>query len=280
MKLSKYEIPYPILGIKGAFNENAQVSHEMELRSTQTEYEITLKISIDDPEILELIRNGNALYACEVDCPKTFYRKTFKSQDNGFKVTIPKVSLVGNVQIFLSVVIEKDIQEYQNSNFNQRFYQGYKFNLSKGHMLAFLGETTFNADIKYNELTSLGSIIDVKPDPNSKFAYFEFNNELILIMLPQSEFDNFRKSNNHFYSDITHASIVQCALISALSSFKDYHDTLWAQTLKVRVQNDSKLSKFSNLDELSNKEIMEMVSIIMVNPNQRMFGKLSKLVED
>lgn len=275
MKLSNFAIPYPILGINGAFKEDVVCESNLEFESKKEEYVFKVSLSIDDPTILGYIRDGYAQYACEMDCAKTFYRHIYKSSEPSFHLKIPKKMFVGKVQVFLSVVVVKNIAEYQNENFNQRFYAGYRFNLTQGHMLAFFEQRTFNADIKYNELNALGTIMEVKADQKSKFTYFDFGGEMITIFLPQSEFENFMRSNNHTLSDITHASIVQCALISALTSYKEYSNTLWAQTLKARVQNDNKLLRFANLGELSNKEIVEMVSIMMDNPNRRMFEKLN-----
>ena len=281
MKLSNYSIPYPILGIAGAFNDNVLIKKELSFESTKDNYIFKITLTTDDPTLLQLIREGKASYACEIDSPKTFFRETYKSKDPSFSITIPKVSLIGNdVSLFYSIVVNEDITDYKNNNFNQRFYEGYKFNLSKGHMLAYFGRDTFNADIKYEELNALGSIMEVKVDVNSKFTYFDFGSDLITIFLPPSEYDSFRKSNNHTLSDITHASIVQCALISALNAYKENANTLWAQTLNVRVQNDKKLEKFCALGDLTSKEITEMVSVILDNPNKRLFAKLNTLMNE
>ena len=281
MKLSNYSIPYPILGIEGAFNENVLLKKELSFESTKENYIFKVNLMTDDPILLQMVSEGKASYACEVDSPKTFFRETYKSKVPSFSVTIPKGSLVGNdVSLFFSIVVNENITDYKNNNFNQKFYEGYKFNLSQGHMLAYFGREIFNADIKYEELNAVGSIMEVKVDVNSKFTYFDFGGDYITIFLPQSEYDNFRKSNNHTLSDITHASIVQCALTSALNVYKENATTLWAQTLNVRVQNDKKLEKFVALGDLSSKEIAEMVSIILDNPNKRMFSKLNTLMND
>lgn len=281
MKLSNYAIPYPILGIEGAFNENVLIKKDLNFESTKDNYIFKITLTTDDPTLLQLVNEGKASYACEIDSPKTYFREIYKSKEASFSITIPKVSLVGDdVSLFFSIVVNEDITDYKNDNFNQRFYEGYKFNLSRGHMLAYFGRDTFNADIKYEELNALGSIMEVKVDVNSKFTYYDFGGDFITIFLPQSEYDNFRKSNNHTLSDITHASIVQCALTNALNAFKENATTLWAQTLKVRIQNDKRLEKFTALGDLSNKEIAEMVSIILDNPNKRMFAKLNTLMND
>ena len=274
MKISDFAIPYPILGIPGAFNDSVQIEKDLGFESSQNDYIFKITLSIDDETILGFINDKKAAYACEVDCGKSYYRQAFLSHDPSFNISIPKTSLVGNVQLFFSIVVIEEIENYKNKNFNQRFYENYKFNLSKGHMLAYFGQRQFNADIKYDELKALGSIMEVKADSNTPYTYFDFGGEKITIFLPQSEFDNFIKSNNHTLSDITHASIVQCALVSAISAYKENSNTLWAQTLRIRVQNESKLEKFTALEELTGKEIMELVSVILDNPNRRMFNRL------
>lgn len=280
MKLSNYAIPYPILGIKGAFNDNVLLKNDLRFESKKDNYVFTVELKTDDPQIHELIKQGKAQYSCEVDCTSTYYRKAFLSPTPIFDITIPKVSLVGRVPFFFSIVVTEDIDKYKNDNFNQKFYAGYSFNLSKGHMLAYFGQRIFDADIKYNELKALDSIMEVKPDEKANYTYFDFSDAKIRIFLPKTDYDNFVRSNNHTYSDITHASIVQCALVSAISSYKGYASTVWARTLNIRVQNEPNLKKFTDLGSLNNKEIMEMVSIILKNPNQRMFNKLNSLAND
>lgn len=280
MKMSEFSIPYPILGINGAFNDNVSIESNLDFEKSASDYTFKVSLKLDEPVITKLINEGKASYACEVDCVKTYYRETYMSKKPNFAIAIPRTSLVGSVQFFFSVVVTDEIVDYISDNFNQKFYAGYKFNLGKGHMLAYFGQATFDARIKYDELNALGSIMEVKVDANSKFTYYDFGGEKITIFLPQSEYDNFRKSNNHTLSDITHASIVQCALISALSSYKDNSTTLWAKTLEIRVQNDKKLEKFADLGDLTNKEIMEMVSIILDNPNRRMFSRLNSQIDE
>ena len=108
MKLSNFARPYPILGIKGAFNDNAQVSFNLDVEHVKENFVFKVALSLDDPAILGLIKAKRASYAFEIDCVKTYFRKVFKSPDQSFEVEIPKVSLVGrNIPIFLSVVVEK-----------------------------------------------------------------------------------------------------------------------------------------------------------------------------
>ena len=280
MKISDFAIPYPILGIEGAFSNEINIAYDVEFESYPDKYNFNISFTLNEPNILELIQEGKASYACEMDCAKTFFRETYKSQEANFTVSIPKTAVVGDVLLFLSVVVESDIKDYCSENFNQKFYAGYKFNLSKGHMLAYFGQEKFNANIKYDELKAIGSIMEVKVDAKSKFTYYDFGGDMITIFLPQTEYNNFRRTNNHTLSNITHASIVQCALISALSSYKENSNTLWAQTLKIRVQNESKLEKFVSLEDLNHKEIMEMVSIILDNPNYRMFNTLNAQINE
>ena len=65
-----------------------------------------------------------------------------------------------------------------------------------------------------------------------------------------------------------------------MTLYKEYANTVWARTLNIRVQNEPKLKKVTDLGSLNNKEIMEMVSIILKNPNQRMFSKLNTLASE
>ncbi len=226
---------------------------------------------------MSLIANDKASFSCEVDCAKTYYREVFLTKEKDFVIEIERTSLVGNVQFFFSVVATKAIEGYKNPNYNQRFYSGYKFNLQKGHLLSYLGERTFNADIKYDELKAIGSIVEVKEDTVEKFTHFDFTGDKIRIFLPSEEFTNFNRSNNNLLADITHASIVQCGLISALYTFKQHKNTLWAKTLIMRVKTDAKLKQFENLEDLDGLQISQLVDALLENANKRMFATIDNI---
>lgn len=274
MKLTNYIIPYPVLGLEGAFNEGCEVNVSLEFETTTSLFKFHVNMELNDKTILTLINDGKANFACEIDCSKTFFRRVFNYNKNTFTIEIPRTSLVGDVNFFFSVVVLENINDYFNSNMNSRYYSGYKFNLQKGCLLAYFGERTFNADIKYDELKAIGSIVEVKEDPNEKYTYFDFSGEKIRIFLPQEEFQNFNRSNNNLLSDITHASIVQCSLISALNAYKEHKHTLWAQTLKVRTKTDNNLKQFENLEDLDGRQVAQLVNLLLDNANKRMFATL------
>ena len=281
MKLTDFAIPYPILGIDGHFEDGCTCEHSFDMTLTKSYYNFNIKLKMDNATILNLIQEGKAVYACEVDCSKTFFRKVYTTQEDSFTVQIPRVNLVGkDISFFLSVVLVKDVNAYKNPQFNQRFYAGYSFNLGIGDMLAYFGTEKFNANIKYDELRSVGSIVEVKEDKKNDFTYFDFSSDKIRIFLPTDEFRDFKLTNNHNLADITHASIVQCALTSALFSYKENKNTDWAQILRMRVKNDKKLKEFENLEDLTSLQISKMVSIILDNSNKRMFDKLKMLQKE
>ena len=277
MKLTKFVMPYPVLGIEGAFEDNCVVNSTMTFETTLTKFVFHIHLQMDDEMIMSLIQDDKASFSCEVDCAYAYYRKVFLSKEMGFVIEIERTSLVGNVQFFFSVVATKAIEGYKNPNNNQRFYSGYKFNLQKGHLLSYLGERTFNADIKYDELKAIGSIVEVKEDPQEQYTHFDFTGDKIRIFLPSEEFTNFNRSNNNLLADITHASIVQCGLISALYSFKQHQNTLWAKTLVMRIKTDSKLKPFEHLEDLDGLQISQLVDALLENANKRMFATIDTL---
>ncbi len=277
MKLTKFVLPYPVLGINGAFDDNCVVDSKMTLETTQENFIFHIILKMDDDIIKHLINEKKASFSCEIDCVKTYYRKVLFSSITEFQVQIPRISLVGRVQLFFSVVVIQPIEKYKNPNFNQRFYGGYSFDLMKGDLLSFLGDISMNADIKYNELKAIGSLVEVKKDTKTNYTYSEFSGDKIRIFLPIDEFNNFNYSNNKRFADITHASIVQCALISALYQFANHKNTLWAETLLTRIKLDSKLKKFENLEDLDDKQISKLVNILLDNANRRMFSTIKVL---
>lgn len=277
MKLTKFMFPYPVLGLEGAFKDACRAESSMTFETEPESFCFNIEFEIDDLTILSMIQAGTAAFACEVDCAKTYYREIFKTKLTKFRITIPRVSLVGQVNFFFSVVLLDSVDGYTSENFNEHFYTGYKFNLQKGHLLAYLGERVFNANIKYDELKAIGSIVEVKEDPHQDHTYYDFSSEKIRIFLPSEDFANFNRSNNPSWADITHASIVQCGLISALHEFKAYSRKEWAQTLRLRVKTEPALANFENLEDLDAAQISQLVNILLENPNKRMFETIDTL---
>lgn len=280
MNLTKYVLPYPVLGINGDFISTDAVTSSLDMQITETYYRFTVTFQIQNKTILNLVKKGFAKFSCEADCSRTYYREAFESDKNQFSFQIKRTSLVGDVSLFFSIVAVQPIQDYTNPNFNPKFYENYKFNLQKGQLLAFFGQATFKADIKYEELRAVGSIIEVTNKPTTNFMYFDFENDKIRIILPEEEYKNFNAHNNTQTADIIHASIVQSALISALHSFKQHKECTWAEILKLRVSNDKKLQKFSDLDNLDSFQICELVNLILDNSNKRMFENITKLLDN
>ena len=81
MKLTKFVMPYPVLGIEGAFEEHCVVNSTMTFETTMTKFIFHIHLQMDDEMILTLIGNDKALFSCEVDCAKTFYREVFRTKD-------------------------------------------------------------------------------------------------------------------------------------------------------------------------------------------------------
>lgn len=277
MKLSEYMIPYPILGLDGAYNEDCIIGCNVTFDTTEENFVFHISFSIENEEIKKLIKEGLAAFACEVDSPKSLFREIYTTKDDNFDIKILRTSLIGKVSFFFSVIALENIQNYNNTQFNRRYYENSTFNLQKGSLIAFAGEWTFNADIKYEELRALGSIIEVRETEDKDYTYYEFNQNRIRIFLPSEEFANFYKSNNTQLSDFTHASIVQNALISALYEYKNHKNTLWAETLQERVKQDPKLKDFEDLDELDSLKIQQLVNNLLDNAYKRMFGKMKDL---
>lgn len=278
MKLSNFYIPYPVLGINGSFEGKSFANcKSFTFETTHDKFVFNLDLELKDRTIEQLIIDGKAAFSCEVDCVKTYFKNIWKGKYSKSQFEILRTDLVGKVDFFFSVVAVEPIENYINPNFNQKYYGGYNFNLQKGDLLAYFGEWTFNADVKFDELKALGSIVEVKEDRFKQYTHYELGGDKIAIYLPTSEFLNFKSSNINQFANITHASIVQCALVCALHAYKANEGTTWAETLKFRVKQDKKLNSFEDLANLDEVQIQELVSLLLNNPNKRMFETINTI---
>lgn len=280
MKSKDVCFPHPVLGVGDAVGPKPTTIPHIEVDGE--EFVINIAIDFHNEDILKLIHDGYASFACEIDCPSTFYREIFYPQDSTFEIRVKRKDVAKRINIDFTVTVTKNISNYTNSEFHPD-YQGFTFDLEPGDLLALI-KLHYDADITYEKLQSAGSFMTIVPGHDENNTVYYLQNSKIEIQLPQTLYDDYRVSFNGpgKHATIFHSSIVFNALVYALLNYDDeeYGNTLWARTLKYRIELEPRLRKYA--DVLENKDsmkIMEFAQALLDNPYKKLLESMHDIID-
>lgn len=283
MKINNLSFPYPVLGIGDDISPAPGFASEPKVSKSQGKYTFDVSLDMQNADINLHILRGSAKYVCEVECSRTLLRKCFFSTKPFFKIELDKNILAERVSFQFSIVALTDIKGYSNSQCHED-YAGYKFDLEPGDLLAFIGQFSYDVDIKYDKLKSVGSFMQITEGKMDKIPRFLLGGDKIDIKLPSDLYNTYRESilGNTQFSHIIHSSLVFNALVTGLLYYQPNKESLWARTLKYRIDNESALEKFkenNTLETQEPEEIMELAQVLLMDPYKRLFETLPGLIE-
>ncbi|MCM1452752.1 MAG: hypothetical protein NC102_10880 [Clostridium sp.] len=275
MKISNLSFPYPVLGMGDDIMPRPNVTN-VDIKKTKSQFIFDIGLEMRNNDISTLIKSGYAQYACEIECASTFYRKCFFSKSPHFHLEILKKILGGRITFQCSVVVIKTIKGYCNTNAHED-YKGLRFDLEPGDLLAFIGQFYYDADIKYDKLRSLGSFMQITEGKMENLPKFDLGADKINIKLPTEMYRQYKESilGNRQFSNVIHSSLVFNALVNGLLYYENNKHTLWARTLKYRIDNSPELEEFKDtLEQQDPEELMKLAQMLLMNPYKRLFDSL------
>jgi len=137
--------------------------------------ELTLDVTfqLSEPSLKELIAEGKAKYCLLVKCPTTFYRQVFLDRDD-FTKTIKNGELQGKVELQAYIVCTKPVKGYTSAHLNAE-YDGARYNLSPGTVLALIEPTVFYLD--QSPFEKLGTVFEIVEDADIQESQVAFDDE-------------------------------------------------------------------------------------------------------
>ena len=279
MKNKDVCFPHPV-GVGDAVGLKPTVKPQ--ISKDRDDFIITINADIDNEDIQKLVNDGYATFACEIDCPTTFYRQIFYPNETTFEIRIKRKDVAGRVNIDFTATVTKSIKNYTNSQFHPD-YQGFTFDLEPGDLLALL-KMHYDADIQYDKLKSAGSFMTIVPGHDENNTVYYLHNSKIEIHLPPALYNDYRVSFSGpgKHASIFHSSIVFNALVYALLNYDDeeFGNTLWARTLKHRMELEPRLRAYA--DVLENKDpmkIMIFAQALLDNPYKKLLESMHDMID-
>lgn len=280
MNFNNISFPHPVLGI-GDSIQSEIINWEPQMQTEEKTYKISFDIKHDNDELKKLVEEGKAVFFCEINCTNTCYRKSFRFQNSKFELEILRNDVRGTVEISCLLLTNTIVNHYYNTAFHPD-YNEICFDLDEGEVLAFFGEISFNADIKYEKLKAVSSFMEVvQNEEDAEYTEIDLDGHRILIKLPPEDYESFSNttiSKNSEFVPVIHSSIVLNALLAGLYNYETYltQNKLWALTLKERLKSE----EFRGINIEDKENIVKIAQILLGNPVNRLLCGLELINED
>lgn len=277
--------PYPVKGIADNV-VSPPIEVEIDDESTPSEYVFKIHVvSLNDEDIQKLIDEDKAVYACEISCSYTMLLRSVLNNHGNFRIRLPRKRVGKRIDFTVTVLAKTAIPNYTNRNFHPDFLnQGFIFNLNPGEVLAKVSTFHVDADISYEKLKAIESILVVRKHhlDGAKLVDVNCDGEKIEVLLPDHLYQQFKDglAYDRRFSSSFHASFVLQALTIAITNYQHYLnlEKLWARVLNARFSAQKELfSDFDLSGEIDVEDASQIAQIILSNPYDRMFNTLLTL---
>ncbi len=249
MKTKNLSYPHPVLGNEDDFEGDFIVSCKHSLRGP--EVKLSVRHQVTNDYVKNLIQSGDAVYATEVECPSTFYRSTYISDQPEATYLFDSNKVRGAVTISFKVRAKSSIEDYEPDGVHSD-YKGFKFKISSGDILANGGSTTIIAEKDFDPMKpAVSSLIAIKQGTKDKAPLdIDFSQDKILIKLSIEDYNNFNLVKGRTsVAGILHASVVLPVLAEALrlvgsEDGEELRGTHWFKRMEIIVsQQDLPLNE-------------------------------------
>ena len=241
MKLSHRSFPHPVVGneddvVDAAFQAAVSVHND------RVNYYINVKVQCSSSTITKLVRKGDAVYVLHVECGNTLYRSATEFTEDAHEFMIPGENLNSTVEVNVIAQAKKDIPKYRVDKAHPD-YGDATFAVSAGDILAVSEGFTFDADINFDMLKSMSSIMQIRERDDSDDAPMEvdLSEEKITIYLSHIDFENYKviraiRCSRTASSPLSYYPLVE-ALTTLQGEHKDIEEMRWCRCLKRRIEH-------------------------------------------
>lgn len=225
-------------------------------------------------KLKEMLINDEAELIAEIFCTYTMFRECRKL-DSDFKIKIPINQLKNKVECLFFIVSNKDLEDYKNSSVKDP-YKETLFVIEKGDVLAFLGDYSFDLDLKG---TTIDSFLKIrKKSESTPGVDYIFESQSLIIQIEEEDYNRIKKLHlNPDYQHILISSLLQPALIHACYKLTDheedgYSENAWYRTLMYRWEQLRETEESPTAED-----IPEFVESLLNNPTEKLVEVLDHI---
>lgn len=268
MKIGNRLFPFPILNNSNKLYSGYKDSCKFELQCSQVDDGKRLTLSetyciLESDFLNSLVSSGRAKILLYVECPQTFFRKTYEIGLEPKDIVLSYYDICGPFSLVAFIVANEDIENVSSTDFRDEYMQdGLSFYIDKHDILAVdeYNIGTVDVDDK-NEKLNRESIfvVALNLDPEAKTVKYDHTGQKIYIYLPEQVFQIYKETGK-IYKEIYLAMLGVSSLTEAL--------------LDLRIKNPDLAD-----DTIENLKIKYMWFRVFCSTYENTFGKSFSLDE-
>ena len=181
--------PYPLLREYVEDYKSTIFTGELSVRLEPDGYAIHPSFDVENDEIRSLIEAGLLMYAIEVQCVSTWFRKLYRIIDNNI-VRLNPQEIHERVELSPCIIATKNFTGFKNVDFEEE-YQGMSFDINAGDIIGIGQKRTFDALYQNDIIKNGSSIVNIGGSDQIKEITCDFNGSVIQITLPKDQYSDY-----------------------------------------------------------------------------------------
>ena len=264
MRINTKYYPYPVIIDGNESFLSAKIESDVDAIVENYDIKFSLKISVNNEEVNDLIRNKKAAFIHHIECAQTCYRRVVSTNKNEDLFIEHRSKLSGLVQVCSMIVAIEDIDNYKNTDFSAD-YRGFSFKIKKGCVLGIGNqiEIFINKDKEALENTSsIFSIVPLVGEEDRILTVTTNQKSKIIIGIPQKSYYIYKNlSINLELQSIMHSMIIVPALMEVFDTLKseelyNFEDYRWFKALK-KICMKFNINLEEDIDQINNFDLAQ-----------------------
>jgi hypothetical protein len=268
MRSKTLSLPHPVIG-NGSDDIDANFEAcivNILTHSNADTYKLDINLNCSSEDVQKLVVQKKANYVVRIQCNKAFFRQIFKSFNPAYDITLTASDLKGKVELDFFISMCKDVNDFEFTEAHSD-YEGQKFDLNTGDIIAQAETQEFFAERKLDETEKLGSLIRFDVDPTGKRSsvWYEYGDSKITVYLPKTQHEQLNEVyiKQRHLTPILISSLATPALIQALQILrkaeedKDDIGLRWAELIEER--REEICAKHKNIEYDADAEIANLI---------------------
>lgn len=241
MQLRSKYFTYPVISEDTFFYENSFFTSSVEQTLDGYNIKLKLKATLINPELEDMVKTEDVLYAHHIECTQTCFRKVVLTNESEKEFILRDGDVNGLVQICSFLVANKDINKYSNNLFSSDF-RGFRFDIEKGCIMAVGNQVNLRINKIRDDLANTASIFSIVPSRDETITNIkvDISGNKIVVVIPQETFSIYSNMSSSLdIQPVMHSMLIIPSLVYALTEVKDsrthlydYEDYRWYRSLR------------------------------------------------
>lgn len=239
--------PHPVLRPPSYGDDYPNAEFEVEIQVTcvqgSTEVDFNVDFELSEPDLLQLLKDGAALYALLIKAPKTHFRDCIWSEDAQIKRRFDAGMLTGKVEISPFLISTRDIRGFRVAGWHSDF-EGRTFDIPTGAVLAEDEPKHYWMDTAAEG--PIGSIFELRPSSKHPDGHWDYrlDNDRVWIVMSNDDADRFKsaraqlskREDGYYLMNGLYLPVLLAVLTEADNRSEDFEEYRWFASLNQRLE--------------------------------------------